>query len=152
MNLLNRGTKMLLAVLLLTLSATAYAQDQNGPVCSNSSLKGAFGFQIVGTNNFFGAFAFNGRFVADGKGNLTAGTGTESIAGDVVSGVPFVGTYTVTADCLGTATIVFIRSDNNQQAHLDFTLVNDGQGILFISSDQQATETGTAQLIGKRHD
>jgi hypothetical protein len=153
MNLLNRGTKLLRAVLFLALSATAYAQDQDGPACGNSSLKGAFGFQITGTNNFFGQFAFNGRFATDGNGNITSGSGTESIAGTVVHGVPFNGTYTVKADCTGTATIIFIRSDNQQQAHLDFALVNDGQEILFISRDQETTETGLAKKISiKRHD
>ena len=157
MNSLNRGTKVVLAVLFLALSVAAHAQaanaqDDDAPVCSNHSLKGAFGFQITGTNNFFGPFAFSGRFAADGNGNITSGTGTESVAGDVVSGVPFIGTYTINADCTGKAVITFVRSDNQQQAGLNFTLVDDGHGILFMSSDQQTIETGTAQKIsGKSH-
>ena len=157
MNSLNRGTKVVLAVLFLALSVAAHAQaanaqDDDAPACSNHSLKGAFGFQIAGTNNFFGPFAFSGRFAADGNGNITSGSGTESIAGDVVSGVPFIGTYTINADCTGKAIITFVRSDNQQQAGLDFTLVDDGHGIIFMSSDQQTIETGTAQKIfGKRH-
>ena len=147
MNSINRGTKLVLAVLFLALSVTAYAQDDDAPSCSTNSLKGAFGFQITGTNNFFGPFAFSGRFAADGKGNITSGTGTESVAGDVVSGVPFIGTYTINADCTGKAVIVFVRSDNQQQAGLNFTLVNDGQGLFFMSSDQQTIETGIAQKI-----
>lgn len=145
MKSINGGTKILLAVLFLTLSAVA--QDQSDPACNLSSLKGSFGFQISGNNNFFGPFAFSGRFTADGKGNLTSGTGTESVAGDVVSGVPFIGTYTINADCTGSAIVTFIRSDNQQQAGLDFTLVNDGKGLLFMSSDEQTTETGTAQKV-----
>jgi hypothetical protein len=157
MNSLNRGTKVVLAVLFLAMSVAAHAQaanaqDNDAPVCSSQSLKGAFGFQITGTNNFFGPFAFSGRFAADGNGNITSGTGTESVAGDVVSGVPFIGTYTVNADCTGKAVITFVRSDNQQQAGLNFTLVDDGHGILFMSSDQQTIETGTAQKIfGKSH-
>lgn len=156
MKSLTSGTKVLLTVLLLTLSAAAQnqsaaAQDHDEPACSASSLKGAFGFQISGNNNFFGPFAFSGRFTADGKGNITSGSGTESIAGDIVSGVPFIGTYTINADCTGKAVIVFVRSDNQQQAGLDFTLVDDGKGILFMSSDQQTTETGTAQKIFVKH-
>lgn len=139
------GTKVLLVVFLFALSAAAYAQD--GPTCSVANLRGSFGFQISGKNNFFGQFAFSGRFAADGKGNITSGTGTESVAGDVVSGVPFIGTYTINPDCTGKAIITFVRSDNQQQAGLDFTIVNDGKGIMFMSSDQQTIETGTAQKI-----
>jgi hypothetical protein len=145
MKSINGGTKVLLAVLLLAMSAAARAQDE--PACGNNSLKGSFGFQISGTNNFFGPFAFSGRFAADGKGNITSGSGTESVAGDVVSGVPFIGTYTINPDCTGKAVITFVRSDNQQQAGLDFTMVNDGKGILFMSSDQQTIETGAAQKI-----
>jgi hypothetical protein len=145
MKSLNGSTKVLFAVLLFALSAAAYAQD--GPTCSTASLKGSFGFTISGTNNFFGQFAFSGRFAADGRGNITSGTGTESVAGDVVSGVPFIGSYTINADCTGKAIITFVRSDNQQQAGLNFTLVNNGKGIMFMSSDQQTIETGTAQKI-----
>lgn len=153
MNSLNRSTKMLLAVLFLAVSVAAYAEDKDEPACTNRSLKGAFGFQITGNNNLFGPFAFAGRFVTDGRGNITSGTGTESIAGDIVHNVPFVGVYTVSADCTGKATIVFVRTDNQQQAGLDFTLVNDGRSILFMSSDEETTETGTAQMIStRRHD
>lgn len=145
MKSINGGTKVLFAVLLFALSAAAYAQDE--PTCSIASLKGSFGFTISGTNNFFGQFAFSGRFAADGRGNITSGTGTESVAGDVVSGVPFIGSYTINADCTGKAIITFVRSDNQQQAGLNFTLVNNGKGIMFMSSDQQTIETGTAQKI-----
>jgi len=145
MKSINGGTKVLFVVLLLSLCAVARAQDE--PTCSNASLKGSFGFTISGNNNFFGPFAFSGRFAADGKGNITSGSGTESIAGDVVSGVPFIGTYTISPDCTGHAIITFVRSDNQQQAGLDFTMVNDGKGIMFMSSDEQTTETGTAQKI-----
>jgi len=145
MKSLNGRTKVLFAVLLFALSAVAYAQNE--PACSNASLKGSFGFTISGTNNFFGPFAFSGRFASDGRGNITSGSGTESVAGDVVSGVPFIGTYTINADCTGKAVITFVRSDNQQQAGLDFTIVNNGKGIMFMSSDQQTIETGTAQKI-----
>ena len=146
MKSINGGTKVLFAVLLFALSTVAYAQTDE-PTCSNANLKGSFGFTISGTNNFFGPFAFSGRFAADGRGNITAGSGTESVAGDVVSGVPFIGTYTISADCTGKAIITFVRSDNQQQAGLDFTLVNNGNGIIFMSSDQQTIETGSAQKI-----
>jgi hypothetical protein len=148
MKSLNGGIKLLLAVLCLTFSVAAMAQD--GTACSSKSLKGSFGFQISGTNSFFGPFAFSGIFAADGNGNITSGAGTESIAGDVVSGVPFIGTYTVNPDCTGKAIIIFVRSDNQQQAGLDFTLVNDGKGILFMSSDQGTAETGNAVKVSTK--
>lgn len=149
MKRLNRGTKILATILFLALTvACCYGQDDDSQGCTNASLKGAFGFQITGTNLALGPFAFNGRFAVDGNGNITTGDGTEAFQGFLFD-VPFIGTYVVNADCTGTADILFIRSDAQLHAHLRFTLTHDGKDLLFISQDRGTIETGIAQKIGK---
>ena len=148
MKRLNRGTKILATILFLALTVACYGQDDDSQGCTNASLKGAFGFQITGTNLALGPFAFNGRFTADGNGNLPSGDGIEAFQGFLFD-VPFIGTYVVNTDCTGTADILFIRSDAQIHAHLRFTLTHGGKDILFISVDRGTIETGVAQKIGR---
>jgi hypothetical protein len=91
---------------LFGLSVGAQAQA----ACTNTSLKGDFGFTCQG--------AFSGQPAAeigiatyDGKGNVS-GRSTISVNGTILKDVPFEGTYTLNADCTGVATF----SDGSQNA------------------------------------
>src|SRR5205085_11575033 len=106
-----------LVVLLLLSLGCGYAQsDKDGndsdDACSNADLKGGFGFVISGTNLPTGPFAFMGRFMADGAGNLT-GSATEQAIFGAFRNVPFAATYTVNADCTGHAVLTFTTSENH---------------------------------------
>jgi hypothetical protein len=137
------GSKLVVVITLLLLSAGySYAQSDEG--CSNANLKGGFGFVISGINLPTGPFALMGRFVADGEGNLT-GTGTEQAVFGAFRNVPFAATYTVNADCTGSATLTFTTSENHGQAHLDFVLVDGGREVIIIDSDRGSIETGSAK-------
>ena len=146
------GPKFVTVVVLLLLSVgCCYAQSDSDDACSNADLKGGFGFVIAGTNLPTGPFAFMGRFVADGAGNLT-GSATEQATFGVFRNVPFAAIYTVNPDCSGRAILTFTTSENHGQAQLDFVLVDDGKEILFIDSDRGSIETGSAKKqFSRRH-
>lgn len=123
--------------------ALLYCRDvQAQPKCTNSNLVGAFGFNVSGINTANGGiqFAITGRFEADGKGTFS-GTGTQSVAGNI-SQTPFSGSYTVQADCTGSALFIFA---NGAEANLTFVLVSNGNEILIIDSGQGTVETGIAK-------
>jgi hypothetical protein len=117
--------------------------------CSNHSLHGPYGFAAEGQAFTPGGaesadFASAGQVVFDGQGGLT-GKEWESINGGISPTSPaisFSGSYTVTSDCLGTATIA------GQRARL--MLVERGQEVDIIGTDPGVTAAGqiTKQQIG----
>ena len=87
-------------------------------------------------------YALVGRFSADGAGSFK-GAGTESVNGDIAR-VAFSGTYTVDADCTGAAKLRFAHDG---LANLAFIIVDNGNQLQIIVSDQGTLETGTAIKI-----
>ncbi len=70
--------------------------------CSNATLKGSYAALLTGFSGGL-PFAALDHVTADGLGNLT-GTGTVNVNGTVSSGVPLSATYSINADCTGSAT------------------------------------------------
>src|ERR1044071_1412093 len=98
---INTQILLIASVFLVT---SAWAEGQNK--CSTKSLHGSYGFTVSGTNVALNVqFAITGRFAADGNGHFT-GAGLQSVSGKIEK-VPFSGTYTIGADCLGGAEFVF---------------------------------------------
>ena len=129
-------------VVVITSIATIYANAQTGEDCSNESLEGAFGFIVSGTNVAANvSFAISGRFVADGQGSFT-GTASESTAGNIAQHYPITGSYTVAADCTGSAEFLF---PSGASAHLTFALVSDGNEIIILDVDTGSVEYGSAK-------
>jgi hypothetical protein len=136
-----------LAVFLLMSFCCGYAQN-NDDGCTNASLKGEFGFSITGTNAGVGPFATVGRFVSDGKGNIT-GVATEAILPVIGPNQAFTATYTVTSECAGSAVLTF--TDSGAATHLNFVLVDRGREILIIVTDRGAVESGSAKKQFPQH-
>jgi len=89
--------------LLAFLSAAAYAAPASARSCKIERVAGAYGYTTTGTIPTLGAVAALGRISLDAGGNLT-GIQTSSFNGSIVQ-VTLSGTYTVNADCTGTATV-----------------------------------------------
>lgn len=110
------------------------------PSCSDANLSAAYTYALSGSfidnSGKQNAFSAAGRLVADGRGNLT-GMQTVSQGGMITKGVQYTGTYTVNADCTGSATL-------SNGAHLDFVITNNSL-IDFIQTDQGTNIAGTAQ-------
>jgi hypothetical protein len=122
------------AVMALTLTGATRAQ---AGACSKRSLRGHYGFTITGQLGQAPGplIPLEGLGLAhfDGKGNLSQADFT------VLNGVPFApdfvegqtGTYTVNADCTGTATINF---PNGQQLDLKLVVVKGGREVHTVVS------------------
>jgi len=121
--------------------ATAQMFGQVESSCTNSDFRGTFGFDLKGTNFSIGQFAIVGRMTADGNGHFT-GSGVQSVNGKIAQST-FTGTYTVQADCTGTALMTFDTSGIKDS--LSFVSVNDGNELLFLDIGGGTVETGSAK-------
>lgn len=127
------------ACIILYAAIACHATAQ--PLCTLKSLDGGYGFGLTGTNEGLGvSYAISGIFRSDGAGDFE-GSGTQSVSGSVAH-VKFSGTYTVSADCSGTAHLIF---ESGAKATIDFFLVENGTSAYLIASDTRTLETGTAK-------
>ncbi len=94
---------LILFVVLASLVPAANARS-----CSLQGVSGRYGYTISGTIPTLGAVAAVGNVSLDAEGNVT-GAQTASFNGAIVKET-LSGTYTVNADCTGTATISVFRS------------------------------------------
>lgn len=110
--------------------------------CSNSSLRGTFGFQFNG--NIIGLGPIGGVGVAtfDGAGNFTQ-TDNVSINGfPAILDRPGSGTYSVNADCTGTETL----NTGGLVLHSKFVIV--GKQAFSVQTDPGAVITGVSSPVG----
>jgi hypothetical protein len=102
-----------LLIVLIGAPALAYGRTQS---CSLGGVAGGYGYTTSGTIPTLGAVAAVGRISLDEDGNLT-GAQTTSFNGAIVQET-LSGTYSVSADCTGTATVkvyhsgVLVRTTN----------------------------------------
>jgi hypothetical protein len=108
---------------------------QEGPRCTDGTIRGSYGFSIDGTVLAGTPNAFLLRGVAmtqfDGAGQLTqVDFATRNGAPMMADWRPAVGTYAVNADCTGTAEIV--PSDGSPVLRLRLVVVDHGREIRTI--------------------
>ena len=94
--------------------------------CSNSSLRGNYGFQIKGTIVGLGPIGGIALSTFDGVGNFTQ-TDNVSVNGfPIVPNRPGSGTYNVNADCTGTETL---HQGGGQVIHTTFVIAENGKEV-----------------------
>jgi hypothetical protein len=114
---------------------------------SNASLKGQYAYQIVGSDTL-ADFREAGVFTADGNGNIISGT-DDFAQGSTVLSDPSSGTYAISNDGTGTATLNF---GNGGFISLAITMVSSSKVYLIVTQAtnlQQttvATGAGTAEI------
>lgn len=111
-------------------------QQQSG--CTIGSINGAYGYAISGWTGTTDAYAESGKVVADGAGGLSLQS-TASQAGTIATGNGS-GSYSVNADCTGTATF-------SNGAHLNLVILASGREVQFIQTDSGTTISGSAQRL-----
>lgn len=107
------------------------AQAGQDKECSNASINGDFGLTLTGTIVGMGDVVAVGRVTADGQGNFVRGSFTQSLNG-TISRMTFTGTYNVTADCMGSATI---NIEGGGERHRDIVVVDNGREVRAVSTD-----------------
>lgn len=116
-------------------------------ICSNTSILGKYGTKFSGTTvsgsqTTPGPFAEVGLFTADGRGNLT-GSDTVSVNGTIVNR-KITGNYNVNEDC----TLTVSLSDNfGLSVTFNGTIVDNGNEIFFIQSDEFSVVTGNGKKV-----
>jgi hypothetical protein len=121
----------------------AVAAVASGATCSNATLDGRYlfaydGEQIQGNNQ--GPFATAGFQVHDGI-NHVHGRYSANFNGTTFNNEPFSGTYTVHANCTGTATFT-------DGTHYDLFIAPDGTMFTFVQTNHRYVTSGTAQRVG----
>jgi len=115
----------------------AYRAATGSAPCTTGSLAGSYGFLLSGV--YGGLFSEEGQVTSDGNGNLGV-TSVVNSSGTVLQ-VAGSGTYSLSADCSGTA---LVTSQVGNNSYL-FASVLNGQVVLFLSTDPGATVSGVAQ-------
>src|ERR1700680_4436925 len=137
--LVNNGQALVMAVSTPSEVVTGVAYRttaKSTPVtCGTGALSGAYGYLLAG---FAGNSPYSdaGQFVADGNGNgSVASVANVGENGPQATGS---GTYTVSSDCSGTASI----TNQIGTANYRFAIVKDGQVALFFETDSGRTVSG----------
>lgn len=102
------------------LSPAIAMQPEDRANCSNATLHGSYGFHATGKD-----FAAVARFTFDGKGGLT-GTFFGRTPGNPFGPVEFIGTYSVTPECIVT--------DNFLDSTHVSVIVDEGKGYFILNS------------------
>jgi hypothetical protein len=118
--------------------------------CSLANLNGAYLFRVsgyiqAGANAFgpsFGPYVDNGRFLADGNGNITV-VDSGSINGSVFSNRSYALAYTLDSNCLGSAKGSGIAAGIS----LDIQVSKDGRNMnLVFTQPSSVVASGNGQL------
>jgi hypothetical protein len=121
--------------------------------CSNSTLKGVWGYYHGRPLGTLDVYKVVGQFTADGQGNLS-GSWTLNSTGAISTGT-FTGNYAIAANCTGT--LIF---SNEDQSPANFNIVLDAanRGFQMIQSDNGYAQSGfglaqgtTCGLTGEKH-
>jgi hypothetical protein len=137
------------AAVLLTTVGAGYAKDENASTakCSNATLKGTYlfaqnGVEIKGDEQRPVALA--GYEVFDGNGKVK-GVDSSNFNGEITRNERFSGTYSVKADCTGTATY----SDGTRY---DQFIAPDGSILTFVLTkpSEGVTSAFELQVTAKR--
>lgn len=131
----------LCAGLLLVLSASLQAQ----PKCTNANLNGTLFYTISGSiKNGAATVSYTelGQVTADGAGSFSSGTTTTSTAG-VIATLPVTGTYSVNANCSGTATLI----TSVQTVTVSLQVVNGGGLTLSSITSSPLNELGQIRFF-----
>jgi len=132
----------------LHIFAEGFAISQGFPNCTNAGVQGSFGFEATGAflaDSSSPAVAFIGQLKLtvnpSGEG-VIGGHLAASEDGTFVALEPVFGSYTIGADCTGTATIL---PKGGTEMHFNLTVVNWGKEMLVVETDANTIVSGTMQ-------
>lgn len=112
------------------------AQKQQSVTFTNTSLSGDYVFNLGGLSTL-GSIASAGRFTANGLGGISSGVLDENDAGLVSENISFTGTYNISSNGRGTATLTSALGTYN----FTFYMVSSGMAF-FLQVDPFAVTNG----------
>lgn len=139
-------TLQIAAVTAVALAAAVYLRPQSVRAqtgCAVGNLQGTFAYTssgVYGLPRGLGFFAAAGWLTFNGDGTFT-GLDTASANGQGQRNRATSGTYTLAADCRGSA-----NYQNPARANVDFIVSSGGQTVNFIQADPGSVISGTATL------
>jgi hypothetical protein len=109
--------------------------------CSNSSLNNTFSVSFSGFTGNLVPLSASSQLVFDGGGGIT-GSLTQSNGGIVSRGLTLTGSYSVSSNCTGFATLDI---SNGGHVNFDFTVGRKGQSFVGVQTNRGSTVlvTGT---------
>jgi len=130
-------------------STAGFAVKQGSATCTNAGVEGSFGLEATGV--FVAGAPATGPVVLIGDLKLTVThSGEGLISGNLAGseggtifhfvGEPVTGSYSIAADCTGTATI---KSKSLSDINFSFVLVDGGKEMLAIETDADTVVSGT---------
>jgi len=117
-----------------------YALAQGKATCTMAALKNTFGFRGGGYTASLAPYAYSGQVKLNGVGGIT-GSETASF-GRTIQSFPLTGSYTVNANCTGTATF---NGGTGNVSHTNFVIVNGGLAAMQIQTDANFITTNFVQ-------
>lgn len=121
------------AVLLATTltSLPALADDDDSRACSTAGFRGSYSYNGDGTVQGIGPMALTGIFTVDGAGHIS-GQEMVSLNGNIMPAT-YTGTYTVGANCMGTAQYQMQVGGSTLYRQVALALANRMRDVYFMS-------------------
>ncbi len=124
---------------------------QGSPKCTNAGIKGDHGLQLAGV--FLSGAPFTGPVDLIGELVLSVNKSGDGVIGGEVAGSengtiltfadePVTGSYSVSSDCTGTATIT---PEGQSALNFAFVIVDSGKEMLALETDADTVVTATLQ-------
>ncbi len=129
---------------LLTVSAVLALGLGAWGQCSDATVTGKYGFVVSGFAKNAQPVVFAGYLKADGKGTFKA-TESGSVGGTIITNTPVTGTYSINADCTGSA----VTKTNKAVNHFNLVVVSGGKSVQTVNADAGNVEIETLQAQGK---
>lgn len=112
-------------------------KQQEATSFSNASLAGDYALLVRGVSTS-GAIGGIGRFSADGSGGITSGVLDGNISGQVFENLAFTGTYSISSNGRGTATLSSVLGSVNLALYMV-----SGSQVLLVQVNNFAVTSGT---------
>lgn len=132
-------------------TAEYFLLAQGSPTCTNAGVKGSFGLEATG--DFLAGAPFTGPLALIGELVLSVNASGEGVISGRMAGSengtiltfaeePVTGSYSVSANCTGTASIT---PEGKSTLNYSFVVVSSGKELLAIETDEHTVVTGTVE-------
>lgn len=133
-----------LALFFVAACSSASADDEYETyTCSNATITGNYGFSMSGTIQPFGNVAMVGTIRSNGRGSFS-GVETASVGGQIYQAT-YSGTYSVSADCTGSAQYQLIAPNFVMSRSIAFVITKKGAEFFILSTVPGSVLSGKAQ-------